>query len=340
MGQRLLFGDHVLDCESGELRRGGEPVSIQPQAVALLVYLARRPHTLVPKDALMAHLWPDVTVTDASLHQVVRRLRRNLGDASLLLTEPRRGLRFVADVEVVVDGAVSETYCIGNLGGVLAITGHLEQSVERFVEARDKAEDLGNLAFAARLQMLSGMAWMYLERWAEAEAAYADAQERAEQLGQIVEATEVALRQAQLACRMGAAPSLQDLDLLVGVAESGRQGWLLGEALAVRGEVALHVGALDIAEADARRSLRLARERWSACDVADRLCLLAETARARGDALQVEVSVAEVGPIVDTIRCTPVAPCGAGSTHSWTGSPPGEGTWRPARRPAVARTGG
>ena len=40
---QLRFGDHVLDIARRELRRGGEPVALQPQVFDLLVYLIPQP---------------------------------------------------------------------------------------------------------------------------------------------------------------------------------------------------------------------------------------------------------------------------------------------------------
>ncbi|MEM6926997.1 MAG: winged helix-turn-helix domain-containing protein, partial [Myxococcota bacterium] len=55
-----------------------------------------RPGELVSRDELIAMLWPDqIAVSDGSLGQVVRRLRRVLV-GNVLLTVPRRGYRFDA----------------------------------------------------------------------------------------------------------------------------------------------------------------------------------------------------------------------------------------------------
>jgi DNA-binding winged helix-turn-helix (wHTH) protein len=46
------FGDHVLDIERRELRRGAEPVALEPQVFDLLVYLVRNRGRVVSKDDL------------------------------------------------------------------------------------------------------------------------------------------------------------------------------------------------------------------------------------------------------------------------------------------------
>ena len=47
------FGDHVLDIERRELRRGAEPVALEPQVFDLLVYLVRNRGRVVSKDDLI-----------------------------------------------------------------------------------------------------------------------------------------------------------------------------------------------------------------------------------------------------------------------------------------------
>jgi DNA-binding winged helix-turn-helix (wHTH) protein len=47
------FGDHVLDTERRELRRGAELVALEPQVFDLLVYLVRNRGRVVSKDDLI-----------------------------------------------------------------------------------------------------------------------------------------------------------------------------------------------------------------------------------------------------------------------------------------------
>ncbi|MEO0601734.1 MAG: winged helix-turn-helix domain-containing protein [Myxococcota bacterium] len=96
MVDAFRFGPHEVDVRGGELRVHGSPVPLQPLPWRLLLYLIERPGELVSRDELIAMLWPDqIAVSDGSLGQVVRRLRRVLvGD--VLHTVPRRGYRFDA----------------------------------------------------------------------------------------------------------------------------------------------------------------------------------------------------------------------------------------------------
>ena len=48
------FGEHVLDLDRRELRRGVELVALEPQVFDLLVYLVRNRDRVVSKDDLLA----------------------------------------------------------------------------------------------------------------------------------------------------------------------------------------------------------------------------------------------------------------------------------------------
>lgn len=67
--------------------------------------MVTQPGVLFTKDAIFDALWPDVTVTDNALTQVISELRFALGDKPnapvYIETVPRRGYRFVAPVDVV-----------------------------------------------------------------------------------------------------------------------------------------------------------------------------------------------------------------------------------------------
>ena len=58
------FGDHLLDTERRELRRGTAPVSLEPQVFDLLVYLVRNRGRVVSKDDLIQNVWGGRIVSD------------------------------------------------------------------------------------------------------------------------------------------------------------------------------------------------------------------------------------------------------------------------------------
>jgi len=100
----LRFGPFELDVGSGELRRAGRRVRIQPQPLRLLAHLAANPGRLVSREELRRVVWADDTHVDfdRGLNFSVRQIRAALGDDAevprYVQTVPRRGYRFVAPV--------------------------------------------------------------------------------------------------------------------------------------------------------------------------------------------------------------------------------------------------
>ena len=74
------FGDCVLDADRRELTRAGEPVTTQPKAFELLLYLVRNRSRAVDKDELQDALWPRSIVTETALTRCVMKARRAVGD--------------------------------------------------------------------------------------------------------------------------------------------------------------------------------------------------------------------------------------------------------------------
>jgi adenylate cyclase len=92
----LRLGDFTLDVARGELLDSrGCPTELRAQALRVLCALGAKPGQVVGKDALMAHVWGDVVVTEDSLVQAVGDIRRVLGPegAACVRTVPRRGYR-------------------------------------------------------------------------------------------------------------------------------------------------------------------------------------------------------------------------------------------------------
>ena len=100
MAVRLQLNGHTLDIERAELcDTSGRLVQLRPQALSVLLELARRAGEVVTKRDLMTRVWPGVVVTDDSLVQCIVEVRRALGDARqrIVRTIPRRGYMLIAD---------------------------------------------------------------------------------------------------------------------------------------------------------------------------------------------------------------------------------------------------
>ena len=98
----LRFGDHVLDIERRELRRGAEPISLEPQVFDLLVYLVRNRDRVVSKDDLIDSVWGGRIVSDSALTSRLNAARKAVDDSGaeqrVIRTVQRRGVRFIGEV--------------------------------------------------------------------------------------------------------------------------------------------------------------------------------------------------------------------------------------------------
>jgi DNA-binding winged helix-turn-helix (wHTH) protein len=109
----LRFGAFEMDMRSGELRRNGRLVRLQPQPFKVLALLAGHPAEVVTREEIQSKVWPAGTFVDfeQSLNFCVRQIRAALGDSALnpryVETLPRRGYRWVGGaVEKVVPPAI------------------------------------------------------------------------------------------------------------------------------------------------------------------------------------------------------------------------------------------
>ena len=105
---QFLFADHVLDTDRRELRRGAEPIAVEPQVFDLLIYLVENRDRVVSRDDLIASVWGGRIVSDSTLATRINAARKALGDSGvaqkLIRTIARKGLRFVGEVSTRQNG--------------------------------------------------------------------------------------------------------------------------------------------------------------------------------------------------------------------------------------------
>lgn len=92
------FGRFTLDLRKGTIAQDDEPLFLRPKAYALLTHLVRNMGRVVPKAELLETVWPGVFVTEDSLTQSIREIRRALGD-DLVRTVSKRGYMLAAETQ-------------------------------------------------------------------------------------------------------------------------------------------------------------------------------------------------------------------------------------------------
>jgi TolB-like protein/DNA-binding winged helix-turn-helix (wHTH) protein len=102
--QEIRFSDYVLDLRTGELRRNGTILRLQPQPAKILTILASRAGEVVTRQELAQKVWGSETYVDFEhgLNYAIRQIRRVLEDDAeeprYLETVPKCGYRFIAAV--------------------------------------------------------------------------------------------------------------------------------------------------------------------------------------------------------------------------------------------------
>ena len=104
---QFVFDNQRLDIDRRELRRGREPIPVEPQVFDLLVYLVQNHDRVVSKDDLIASVWSGRIVSESTLTSRINAARKAVGDSGkdqrLIRTVPRRGFRFVGAVDTQPD---------------------------------------------------------------------------------------------------------------------------------------------------------------------------------------------------------------------------------------------
>lgn len=100
----LRFESFILDLERLCLHGSSGKVDLRPKSFEVLRYLVEHAGRVVTKGEVLTAVWPDVTVTDESLTQCIRDVRRALGDdrQRIVKTVPRRG--YLVDVPIDAAG--------------------------------------------------------------------------------------------------------------------------------------------------------------------------------------------------------------------------------------------
>jgi DNA-binding winged helix-turn-helix (wHTH) protein/tetratricopeptide (TPR) repeat protein len=164
-GRLVSFGTFELDLDAGVLHRHGRRVPLQEQPARILSLLVSRPGELVTREELRQLVWTNETFVefDASLNAAITKVRRALGDSAsaprFIETVPKRGYRFLADVQGLppAPGAASGSSAVALPAAVAAPPGASPDN-----EARQTSPDVGR---ARRTALPGVVAVTLLSAW-------------------------------------------------------------------------------------------------------------------------------------------------------------------------------
>src|SRR5271165_6117857 len=96
------FDDVGIDVQNLRVTVGSEIRPLEPKSFRLLLFLVENRGRILPKEEIMATVWPDVFVSDNSLARAVAQVRKALDDdpkaPRYIETAPTVGYRFVAEI--------------------------------------------------------------------------------------------------------------------------------------------------------------------------------------------------------------------------------------------------
>jgi DNA-binding winged helix-turn-helix (wHTH) protein len=102
----VVFGSYQLDTNSGDLRKFGYRIKLQPLPKRILLSLVDEPGKAVGRDILYNRLWPNGLSIDVEhgLNTAVKKLRAVLNDDAeqprYIETVAGIGYRFIAPVKI------------------------------------------------------------------------------------------------------------------------------------------------------------------------------------------------------------------------------------------------
>ena len=164
------FGRFELQSKERRLLASGTPVAITPRAFDLLVALLEHHGHLVPKEDLLAQVWPGVIVEENALHAQISALRKLLG-AEVIATVPGTGYRLELNVTPITPETKSRAAGDDRQD--------LPKALTSFIGRERQLTELKGLLRQTRLLTLSGAGGcgktrLALELAAQVSDAYAD----------------------------------------------------------------------------------------------------------------------------------------------------------------------
>lgn len=103
------FDGFELDTDRFEMRRGGQPVPLEPQVFALIAFLVSNRERMVSREELIEKVWNGRVVSESAISSRIKKARKALGDDGrsqrLIHTVHGRGFRFVGELQTDGEGS-------------------------------------------------------------------------------------------------------------------------------------------------------------------------------------------------------------------------------------------
>jgi len=153
---RVRFGPIELDEANARLICDGRPVTAGPRSFAVLCELARHPHTLMTKNALLDAVWGHRFVSESVLKTAISDLRASLHDdpkePRYIETVSRRGYRFIAATT-----AIPSTAAIASAASVREIDFSGQPSFNNGSKGPPRARSVGDVRFSDKRAVVSSI---------------------------------------------------------------------------------------------------------------------------------------------------------------------------------------
>ncbi len=165
----LGFNSYELHLRSGELRKAGYSLKLQPQPFRVLALLAGRAGELVTREELRREIWGEGTFVDFEhgLNFCVQQIRAALGDDAdaprYVETLPRRGYRFIASVRVLSSEAAAESPATASAPDAPPVMAPLEGEAPAVSRIRWWPRALAAVGAVAMILVAALVTW---DRWA------------------------------------------------------------------------------------------------------------------------------------------------------------------------------
>lgn len=110
---KYQFGRYEIDTDNYLISVGGEELPVEPQVFGVLACLVENHDRVVSKDNLINEVWGGRIVSDTTITSRINKARKAVGDdgqkQAVIKTFPRRGFRFVANLNGAIETARSIT---------------------------------------------------------------------------------------------------------------------------------------------------------------------------------------------------------------------------------------